>query len=69
MADVTTPDIREAVRARYAAAARQAAEGGGCCGARRCRRDPAGCSHDLSGCVGLGAPCPTAGYRPSTARG
>ena len=32
MADVTTPDIREAVRERYAAAARQATEGGGCCG-------------------------------------
>jgi hypothetical protein len=37
------------------------------CGARRCRRDPAGCSHDLSGRPGPGAPCPTAGYRPSTA--
>ena len=32
MADVTTPDVREAVRERYAAAARQSAEGGGCCG-------------------------------------
>ena len=32
MADVTSPDIREAVRERYAAAARQATEGGGCCG-------------------------------------
>ena len=32
MADVTTSDIREAVRERYAAAARQATEGGGCCG-------------------------------------
>ena len=33
MAEVTTPsDIRETVRERYAAAARQAGEGGGCCG-------------------------------------
>ena len=32
MADVTSPEIREAVRERYAAAARQATEGGGCCG-------------------------------------
>jgi SAM-dependent methyltransferase len=32
MAEVTSPDIRETVRARYAAAARQATEGGGCCG-------------------------------------
>jgi len=32
MADVTTSDIREAVRERYAAAARQATEGAGCCG-------------------------------------
>jgi arsenite methyltransferase len=32
MADVTSPDTREAVRERYAAAARQATDGGGCCG-------------------------------------
>jgi arsenite methyltransferase len=32
MADLTTPDVREAVRERYAAAARQATQGGGCCG-------------------------------------
>ena len=32
MADVTSSEIREAVRERYAAAARQATESGGCCG-------------------------------------
>ena len=32
MADVTSGEIREAVRERYAAAARQATEGAGCCG-------------------------------------
>jgi len=39
----------------------------GCCGARNCRRDPVGCSHDLGARAGLGAPGPTTGYRPSTA--
>ncbi|MDT0277286.1 DUF222 domain-containing protein [Blastococcus goldschmidtiae] len=37
------------------------------CGARRCRRDPARCDHDLSGRPGLGAPAPTDGYRPGAA--
>ena len=37
----------------------------GTCGARRCRRDPARCVHDLSGRPGLGPPGPTDGYRPS----
>ena len=32
MAEVTSPDIREAVRERYAAAARQATESSDCCG-------------------------------------
>jgi arsenite methyltransferase len=32
MAELTSTDIREAVRERYAAAARQATDGGGCCG-------------------------------------
>ncbi|MEO8686666.1 MAG: arsenite methyltransferase [Solirubrobacteraceae bacterium] len=32
MAEVTSSDIRETVRERYAAAARKASEGGGCCG-------------------------------------
>ena len=32
MAELTSPDIREAVRERYAAAARQATKEGGCCG-------------------------------------
>ncbi len=34
------------------------------CGARRCRRDPGRCDHDLSGRPGLGPPGPSAGYRP-----
>jgi hypothetical protein len=34
------------------------------CGARRCRRDPARCDHDLSGRPGLGPPGPSDGYRP-----
>ena len=38
----------------------------GHCGARACRRNPAGCIHDLSGRPGLGPPGPTDGYRPST---
>ena len=38
----------------------------GHCGARACRRNPAGCTHDLSGRPGLGPPGPTDGYRPST---
>ena len=37
----------------------------GHCGARACRRNPAGCTHDLSGRPGLGPPGPTEGYRPS----
>jgi hypothetical protein len=37
----------------------------GHCGARACRRDPAGCAHELTGRPGLGPPGPTAGYRPS----
>ena len=37
----------------------------GQCGARACRRNPAGCTHDLSGRPGLGAPGPTDRYRPS----
>jgi hypothetical protein len=37
----------------------------GTCGARLCRRDPAGCDHDLTGRPGLGPPGPTDGYRPS----
>jgi hypothetical protein len=37
----------------------------GTCGARACRRDPAGCVHDLTGRSGLGPPGPTDGYRPS----
>lgn len=37
------------------------------CGARRCRRDPARCDHDLTGRPGLGAPAPTDGYRPGAA--
>jgi hypothetical protein len=37
----------------------------GTCGARACRRDPAGCVHDLTGRPGLGPPGPTDGYRPS----
>jgi SAM-dependent methyltransferase len=32
MAEVTSPDIRETVRERYAAAARRATDSGGCCG-------------------------------------
>ena len=35
------------------------------CGARSCRRDPARCTHDLTGRPGLGPPAPTDGYRPS----
>jgi hypothetical protein len=38
----------------------------GHCGARACRRNPVGCTHDLSGRPGLGPPGPTDGYRPST---
>lgn len=34
------------------------------CGARRCRRDPARCDHDLTGRPGLGPPRPGSGYRP-----
>jgi hypothetical protein len=34
------------------------------CGARACRRRPAGCGHDLTGRPPLGAPGPTDGYRP-----
>ena len=41
MADVTASDIREAVRERYAAAARQATDGGGCCGST------VGCTDDF----------------------
>lgn len=37
------------------------------CGARRCRRDPARCDHDLSGRPGLGSPGPSGGYRPGAA--
>lgn len=37
----------------------------GSCGRTACRRDPAGCSHDLSDRPGLGPPGPTDGYRPS----
>jgi hypothetical protein len=37
----------------------------GTCGERICRRDPAGCSHDLREQPGLGPPGPTDGYRPS----
>ena len=36
----------------------------GTCGARACRRNPAGCTHDLTGHPGLGPPGPTDGYRP-----
>ena len=36
----------------------------GQCGAPACRRDPAGCSHDLGDRPGLGPPGPTDGYRP-----
>ena len=36
----------------------------GTCGARACRRNPAGCTHDLTGRPGLGPPGPTDGYRP-----
>ena len=35
------------------------------CGARACRRHPAGCTHDLTGRPGLGPPGPTDGYRPA----
>ncbi|MGY1593493.1 DUF222 domain-containing protein [Geodermatophilus sp. SYSU D00708] len=38
-----------------------------CCGADGCRRDPASCTHDLTGRPGLGAPGPTDGYRPAAA--
>jgi len=37
----------------------------GHCSARACRRDPVGCTHDLTGRPGLGPPGPTEGYRPS----
>ncbi|MGY2128919.1 DUF222 domain-containing protein [Blastococcus sp. SYSU DS0617] len=37
------------------------------CSARRCRRNPAGCDHDLAGRPGLGPPGPTDGYRPRAA--
>ncbi|MGY1754276.1 DUF222 domain-containing protein [Blastococcus sp. SYSU D01042] len=37
------------------------------CGARRCRRDPARCDHDLTGRPGLGPPGTSAGYRPGAA--
>lgn len=37
------------------------------CGARRCRRAPGRCDHDLDGRPGLGPPGPTDGYRPRTA--
>ena len=37
----------------------------GTCGARSCRREPARCSHDLTGRPGLGPPGATDGYRPS----
>jgi hypothetical protein len=37
----------------------------GQCGARGCRRNPAGCAHDLTGRPGLGPPGPTGGYRPA----
>ena len=37
----------------------------GHCGARACRQNPAGCTHDLTGRPGLGPPGPTDGYRPS----
>jgi hypothetical protein len=39
----------------------------GHCGAPACRRAPQSCTHDLTHRPGLGAPGPTAGYRPSTA--
>jgi hypothetical protein len=39
----------------------------GQCGRPACRRAPAGCAHDLTGRPGLGAPGPTAGYRPGAA--
>ena len=39
----------------------------GHCGAAACRRTPAACTHDLAGRSALGAPGPTAGYRPSVA--
>ncbi|WP_448628280.1 HNH endonuclease [Geodermatophilus sp. URMC 64] len=35
------------------------------CGRRACRRHPERCGHDLTVRPGLGAPPPTAGYRPS----
>ncbi|WP_448627993.1 DUF222 domain-containing protein [Geodermatophilus sp. URMC 64] len=37
------------------------------CGADACRRAPHTCGHGLTGRPGLGAPGPTAGYRPSAA--
>ena len=37
----------------------------GTCGRPDCRRDPAGCGHDLADRPGLGPPGPTDGYRPS----
>ena len=37
----------------------------GSCGAPACRRNPAACTHALTGRPGLGPPGPTAGYRPS----
>lgn len=37
----------------------------GHCGARACRRDAAGCTHELRGRPGLGPPGPTDGYRPA----
>jgi hypothetical protein len=37
----------------------------GTCGRPACRRDPATCTHDLSGRPGLGPPGPTHGYRPA----
>ncbi|WP_171058342.1 HNH endonuclease signature motif containing protein, partial [Modestobacter altitudinis] len=39
----------------------------GQCGQPTCRRDPAACPHDLTGRPGLGAPGPTASYRPGAA--
>jgi hypothetical protein len=39
----------------------------GQCGQPVCRRNPAACTHDLTGRPGLGAPGPTAGYRPGAA--
>ena len=70
MAELISPDIREAVRERYAAAARQAAEGGGCCGS-----DPFGATlygeegsdaptAALTASLGCGVPTAVAELRP-----